>query len=126
MKEIIAIFLGGGIGSVLRYLVNLQITRLAGWAFPLGILTINVTGSLLMGMVAGYFIGKTDVWSQDVRLFLATGILGGYTTFSAFSLDAANLIQRGEPGTAAFYVGASVLFSIIGLFCGLWVIKVLA
>ena len=79
---------------------------------------VNVTGSLVMGLIAGYFAFKGDA-SQNWRLFLATGILGGYTTFSAFSLDAALLYERGEVGLAAIYVVASVVLSIAGLFAGL-------
>eukprot|EP01037_Dinobryon_pediforme_P017996 gene17996-18232_t len=85
MKEILLVFCGGGVGSVARYLVNLNITRMLGWTFPFGVMFINITGSCLMGLVAGYFLGRTDVLSQDMRLLLATGILGGYTTFSAYS-----------------------------------------
>jgi fluoride exporter len=81
-------------------------------------LIVNVTGSLLMGLIAGYFAFKGDA-SQNWRMFLTTGILGGYTTFSAFSLDAAVLYERGEVWPAAIYVVASVVLSIAGLFAGL-------
>jgi CrcB protein len=89
-----------------------------GTAFPYSTLTINITGSIVMGVIAGYFAFKGDA-SQHWRLFLTTGILGGYTTFSAFSLDAALLYERGEIGLAAIYVVASVVISILGLFAGL-------
>jgi CrcB protein len=94
------VFLGGGIGSVLRHLVNVLSARGLGTAFPYGTLTVNVTGSIVMGLLAGYFAFKGDA-AQGWRLFLMTGILGGYTTFSAFSLDAALLYERGEIGLAA-------------------------
>jgi CrcB protein len=123
MREVLLVFFGGGLGSVARYLVNLNITRVAGWTFPLGVMVINITGSFLMGLVAAYFVGRYDVWSEDTRLFLATGILGGYTTFSAYSLDAANLIERGELALAGTYVAGSVILSIFGLFCGLWAMR---
>ena len=96
-------FLGGGIGAALRHGINLAAARALGTAFPYGTLLINVTGSFIMGLVAAYFAFKGDA-SQHWRLFLTTGILGGYTTFSAFSLDAALLYERGETGLAALYV----------------------
>ena len=99
------VFLGGGIGAALRHGVNLASARLLGTAFPYATLFENVTGSLVMGLLAGYFAFKGDA-SQCWRLFLTTGILGGYTTFSAFSLDAALLYERGELGLAALYVVA--------------------
>ena len=112
------VFLGGGLGAALRHGMNLGVARWLGTAFPYGPLVINVTGSLIMGLVAGYFAFRGDA-SQSWRLFLTTGILGGYTTFSAFSLDAALLYQRGEISAAAIYVVASVALSIGGLFAGL-------
>jgi CrcB protein len=119
------VFIGGGIGSALRHGVNIAATSALGAAFPYGILLINVSGSFAMGLVAAYFAFKGDA-SQDWRLFLTTGILGGYTTFSAFSLDAALLYERGEIGMAALYVIASVAISIGGLFAGLALVRNLA
>jgi CrcB protein len=112
------VFLGGGLGAALRHGVNLGAARWLGAGFPFGTLIVNVTGSLLMGLIAGYFAFKGDA-SQNWRMFLTTGILGGYTTFSAFSLDAAVLYERGEVWPAAIYVVASVVLSIAGLFAGL-------
>lgn len=116
------VFLGGGIGAALRHGVNLASARLLGTAFPYHTLIINVTGSLVMGLIAAHFALKGDA-SQSWRLFLTTGILGGYTTFSAFSLDAALLYERGELGLAALYVLASVALSIGGLFAGLALVR---
>jgi CrcB protein len=116
------VFLGGGTGAALRHGMNLAAARALGTAFPYGTLIINVTGSLLMGLIAGYFALKGDA-SQHWRLFLTTGILGGYTTFSAFSLDAALLYERGEVGLSALYVVASVVVSIVGLFAGLAIVR---
>jgi len=118
----LVVFLGGGIGAALRHGVNLAIARLLGTAFPYGTLMINITGSFIMGVVAAYFAFKGDA-SQHWRLFLTTGILGGYTTFSAFSLDAALLYERGEIGLALFYVLGSVVLSILGLFAGLALVR---
>jgi CrcB protein len=114
----VLVFIGGGLGSTLRYLVNVVSGRLFGITFPYHTFFINITGSTVMGLVAGYFAFKGDA-SQSWRLFLMTGILGGYTTFSAYSLDAALLYERGEIGLALFYVAGSVVFSIAGLFAGL-------
>lgn len=116
------VFVGGGIGSVLRHLVNVLSARALGATFPWGTLTVNVTGSIVMGLFAGYFAFKGDA-AQGWRLLLMTGILGGYTTFSAFSLDAAALYERGEAGLAAAYVIASVGLSIAGLFTGLMLMR---
>jgi CrcB protein len=82
-------------------------------------------GSTAIGLVAGWFAFRGDA-AADMRLFLTTGILGGFTTFSAFSLDAALLYERGQPGLAAVYVAASVSLSILGLFAGLWTIRLLS
>jgi CrcB protein len=116
------VFLGGGLGAALRHGINLASARTFGTAFPYGTLMINITGSLLMGLIAAYFAFKGDA-SQHWRLFLTTGILGGYTTFSAFSLDAALLYERGEVSAAAIYVVASVALSIAGLFAGFAVVR---
>jgi CrcB protein len=112
------VFLGGGIGSALRHGVNLAGARLAGTSFPYSTLFANITGSLVMGLLAGYFAFKGGA-PQHLRLFLTTGILGGYTTFSAFSLDAVLLYERGEIGAAAIYVLSSVALAILGLVVGL-------
>jgi len=112
------VFFGGGLGASLRHLVNLTCARCIGIGFPWGTLIINITGSTVMGLIAGYLAFKGEA-SQPWRLFIMTGILGGYTTFSAFSLDAALLYERGELGLAAAYVLGSVVLSIAGLFAGL-------
>ncbi len=118
MTGFLLVFFGGGIGAALRHGVNLLSARLLGAAFPYATLIENVSGSLLMGLLAGYFAFKGEA-SQPMRLFLATGVLGGYTTFSAFSLDTALLWERGEVALAAAYVLGSVALSIAGLFVGL-------
>jgi CrcB protein len=116
------VFIGGGLGSTLRYLVNVVSGRVLGTAFPYHTFIINITGSTVMGLIAGYFAFRGDA-PQSVRLFLMTGILGGYTTFSAFSLDTSLLYERGEIGLALFYVVGSVVFSIAGLFAGLALVR---
>ncbi len=118
----LVVFFGGGVGAALRHGVNLAAARLLGTSFPYGTLTVNVVGSLLMGLLAAWFAFEGSP-SQHWRLFLTTGILGGFTTFSTFSLDTALLYERGEPGLAALYVVASVAAGIIGLFGGLAMIR---
>ena len=121
----VLVFLGGGLGAMLRHAINVAMPRFLGNGFPWSTLLINISGSLVMGLVAGWFAFRGDA-SQGWRLFLTTGILGGYTTFSAFSLDAALLYERGEIGLAAVYVAGSVALSIAGLFAGLWLIRALS
>jgi CrcB protein len=116
------VFLGGGIGAALRHGVNLATARIAGTAFPYGTLTVNVVGSVIMGLLAAYFAFKGDA-TQHWRLFFTTGILGGFTTFSAFSLDVALLYERGETSLAALYVLVSVAVSIAGLFAGFALVR---
>jgi CrcB protein len=116
------VFLGGGIGAALRHGFNLGFARLLGTAFPYATLFENVTGSLVMGLLVGWFALKGGV-PQHWQLFLTTGLLGGYTTFSAFSLDAAVLYERGALGAAALYVLLSVALSIAGLFAGMAVVR---
>lgn len=106
------VFLGAGLGGVLRHGVNGAALRF-GQAFPWGTLTINVVGSVLMGVVTGWFALRGG--PPQARLFLATGVLGGFTTFSTFSLEAVTLIERGDWGAALAYVLVSVLAGIAGL-----------
>lgn len=124
MNGYLVVFLGAGIGGGLRHGVNVAALRLLGPGFPYGTITVNLAGSLIMGLLAGWFAHKVDP-GQTWRLFLTTGILGGFTTFSAFSLDAVLLWERHEHMLAAFYVGGSVLGAIAGLVLGLWIVKTL-
>lgn len=122
MNAVVAVFVGAGLGGVLRHGLNAAITAWLGATFPYGILAINVIGSTAMGLVAAWFVSSGDA-DPSMRLFLATGILGGFTTFSAFSLDTVALIERGEAGAAALYVAASVGLSILGLCAGMWAMR---
>ena len=119
----LVVFVGGGIGAALRHGVNVISARLFGTAFPWHTLIENVTGSVVMGMLAAYFAFKGGETSQHWRLFLTTGILGGYTTFSAFSLDVVLLYERGEVAQAALYVAGSVVLAIGGLVAGLALVR---
>jgi CrcB protein len=126
VRAYLLVFLGAGIGGALRHGVNVGCARMCGAAFPWGTLTVNVVGSFLMGIIAAWLAFKAgEGWSQPIRLFLTTGILGGFTTFSAFSLDAVLILERGHMGLAAAYVSASVLLSIAGLLAGLGLIRTL-
>jgi len=116
------VFLGGGLGAALRHGINIGTPRLLGSGFPWSTFLINVTGSLVMGLLAGWLGFKGDA-SQSWRLFLTTGILGGYTTFSTFSLDVAVLYERGDIALAAAYGIGSVVLSVAGLFAGLWLVR---
>ena len=116
------VFLGAGLGGALRHGVNVAATRLFGFSFPYGTLIVNVVGSFAMGLLAGYFAYRPGI-PQHMRLFLTTGILGGFTTFSTFSLDAALLVERHAFGLAAGYVVGSVTAGLAALFLGLAVFR---
>ncbi|QPF84053.1 fluoride efflux transporter CrcB [Bradyrhizobium genosp. L] len=125
LTSYLLVFVGGGLGASLRLLINNICARAFGTAFPWGTFIINITGSTVMGLIAGYLAFKGEA-SQPWRLFLMTGILGGYTTFSAFSLDTALLYERGELGLAVLYVLGSVALSVAGLFSGLAIVRSLS
>jgi CrcB protein len=127
MSGYLLVFAGAGLGGALRHAVNLACARAFGLAFPWGTLAVNVIGSFAMGLLAGWLAFRAGTaWSQAVRLLLTTGVLGGFTTFSAFSLDAVLLWERGEPALAALYAGASVGLSIGALVLGLTLVRMLA
>ena len=111
------VFVGGGIGAVARHGVNRAGLALLGPGFPWWTLTVNVAGSFLIGLLAGMF-GALET-GHHARLFLTTGFLGGFTTFSAFSLDALTLWDRGEPLQASLYIIGSVVLSLIAAVAGL-------
>ncbi len=114
---------GGAFGSAARYLVSVAALRLFGAHFPWGTLIVNVAGCFLMGLLAGAALYRLDI-SPEARAFLATGVLGGFTTFSAFALDGFLLYER-NAGLAAIYVGASVLLSLAALLAGLFIARLL-
>lgn len=122
MKMFLMAAAGGAVGAGARYLVGIGALRLIGSGFPWGTLIVNVVGSFLMGALIE---GAALKWSMsnEMRTFLATGILGGFTTFSAFSLDFAVLIERKANTVAMLYLGASVCLSVLALFAGLSVMK---
>jgi fluoride exporter len=124
MRLLVWAMVGGALGSGARHLVNVGFGRWLGGGFPWWTLFVNVTGSFVMGLLIEAFALKLQA-SQDVRTFLMTGILGGYTTFSAFSMDFAYLMQRHDYLAAGFYLAASVGLSILALYAGLWIVRAL-
>ena len=122
MLGYVVVFFGAGIGGAVRHGMNIWVARWLGAHFPSHTFIINILGSLLMGLIAGWFSERGQETSQ-LRLFLTTGILGGFTTFSAFSLDAVLLWERQEHLLAALYVGGSVIGALAGLVLGLWIAR---
>jgi len=116
------VFFGGGLGAALRHGVNVAFARWLGVGFPFATLFVNLTGSLAMGLLAGYFAFRGEA-SQSLRLFLTTGVLGGFTTFSAFSLDAILLWERHEFTLSILYIAASVGTALFGLWAGLTLMR---
>ncbi|MFN3669269.1 MAG: fluoride efflux transporter CrcB [Brevundimonas sp.] len=124
MTRLLIVAAGGALGAVARYGVGVWGQRLfpaATW--PWATLTVNVVGGLLMGLLAGWLAFRGGAHSESLRLFAAVGVLGGFTTFSAFSLEAALMIERRQTAMAAGYVAASVILSIAALFLGLMVAR---
>jgi CrcB protein len=118
------VFIGGGFGSMLRHTVNQASAAVAGINFPYGTLAVNVTGSLLIGVVAGA-LALRGHGGQTLPLFLTTGVLGGFTTFSAFSLDAVLLWERGDTAAAVAYVLGSLVMAVVGVVLGLAIMRAL-
>jgi fluoride exporter len=112
-----AIAAGGALGSVTRFLTVTATTQLFGTRFPLGTLLVNVVGSFAIGFIVCFMLRKFPV-HETLRYFLTTGFLGGFTTFSAFSLDVFDLLQKGEVQFAVFYVLASVGLALIAVLTG--------
>ena len=123
MTHLALVALGGAIGASLRHLVNVAALRHFGPAFPVSTLTVNVLGCFAMGALAARLASRGQAGGENLRLFLATGVLGGFTTFSAFSLDAMLLWERGAQAAALLYVALSVALSIAALAAGLWLAR---
>lgn len=125
MNHILLVAAGGAIGASLRHLTGLATLRLFGMGFPWGTVVVNVAGSFAMGMVVELLARRFGA-SMELRLFLATGLLGGFTTFSAFSLDAMGLFGRSGAMMAGLYVAANVAGAILALYAGLALARTLA
>ena len=122
MLHLVLVAVGGAVGAALRHLVNLVSLRLAGPGFPWGTMAVNVAGCFAMGVFIELLARRFNA-SNELRLFIATGVLGGFTTFSAFSLDFAVLWERGAALSALAYAITSVVGSILALFLGLWLVR---
>jgi len=122
---LLAIAIGGALGSLARHYLSTGIYQVTGTDFPYGIFVVNVLGGLVMGIIVELGALKLN-FSLEMRAFLTTGILGGFTTFSTFSLDAALLIERGDWPNALIYMIGSVILSVSALFLGLWLVRIAA
>jgi CrcB protein len=123
MLNLLLVALGGAFGAVCRYVLGVQLFKLTGPGFPYGTFTANLLGGLLMGVLVGLLALRGGADQERWRLLLGVGALGGFTTFSSFSLETLLMIQRRGYGAAAAYSLASVVFSVAALFVGLWLMR---
>ena len=124
MSILLSIFLGGGVGALLRFLISEQIDRLFLSSFPFGTIVVNVLGAFLMGLVVSYFADKVNI-SQNIKMFLTIGFLGGFTTFSTFNLDFYQLFSNGEILASLLYLLVTFTFTVIAFYLGLSLFKFL-
>lgn len=123
MYPYLLVALGGALGSMARYGTGVLVGRVWSSSFPLGTMLINIAGSLVMGLFIGFLARTTPSWQGEARLFFAVGVLGGFTTFSSFSLDAISMVERGEWMSATIYIVGSVLIGLAGLYVGLLIFR---
>ena len=123
MTSFLTVALGGAIGASARYGLGLAMLRFFGPGFPVGTLLANIMGGLLMGILMGWLVRETPEGAQSIRLFTGVGVLGGFTTFSAFSLDAIRMLESKTYGMFFGYVGASVILSIAAVALGLYLMR---
>lgn len=123
MQAVLLVGIGGALGSMARYGLSVLIGRFWSGSFPLAILLTNIAGSVLMGVLVGLLARFLPAGGNEIRLFAAIGILGGFTTFSSFSLDTIILIERGELAQAMLYVALSVVVCLAGLYLGLLITR---
>ena len=122
MSILLSIFLGGGVGALLRFLISEQTDRLFSSSFPFGTIVVNVLGAFLMGLVVSYFADKVNI-SQNIKMFLTIGFLGGFTTFSTFNLDFYQLFSNGEILASLLYLFVTFTFTVIAFYLGLSLFK---
>lgn len=122
MFHILLVALGGAIGASCRHLVGMASLKSFGPGYPWGTFIVNIVGSAIIGALVELIARRFDA-SAELRLFAVTGFLGGFTTFSSFSLDAVNMIERGDMGGAVLYIGSSVVLSVAALFGGLALVR---
>ncbi len=125
MISLLLVMIGGALGAGARYLTGRLMLSLLGFNYPWGTLTVNLVGGMLMGLLVGV-LARMSVPGETWRLLLGAGVLGGFTTFSSFALEAVNMIERGTPGMAIGYALVSVIGSVLALFAGLWIVRGLA
>lgn len=125
MQTYLLVGAGGAIGAMARHGANIAIGTLPS-GFPAATFLVNVTGSIAMGLLIGWLAQATPQYQHEIRLFLAVGVFGGFTTFSSFSLDAVILMERGDYLLAFGYAAGSVLLAVAGLMMGLWTMRVMA
>jgi CrcB protein len=125
MNAYLLVGIGGALGAMARYWAGTVIGSLSN-GFPTSTFLINIAGSIAMGLLVGFLARATPQYQNEIRLFVAVGIFGGFTTFSSFSLDAITLIERGDNVLATLYILGSVLLSFAGLMLGLWAVRVTA
>jgi CrcB protein len=118
------VFLGGGLGAAARHWVNRTAMNVVGPDYPAGTIAVNILGSMAMGMLASWFAFRGETTTAAQRLFLTTGVLGGFTTFSAFALDTTLLWERHDLAAAVIYAGSSVVLSIAGLIAGMFIVRI--
>lgn len=123
MPNILLVMAGGALGAGLRYLVGLGALRLFGPGFPWGTWAVNIAGGLAMGLLAASLALRGETADEPLRLLLGVGVLGGFTTFSAFSLEMFNMLARGESALALAYAVSSVAGSLIALWTGVWLVR---
>jgi|JI8StandDraft_2_1071088.scaffolds.fasta_scaffold141522_2 CrcB protein len=129
MPHLLLVAIGGALGSMLRYGVGRWAITAMGPGFPFGTFAVNIIGGFLMGLLAGWlarFGPESAAGSEDLRLLLGVGVLGGFTTFSAFSLEVYNMITRAEVALAAAYAVSSVAGSVLAVLAGVWLMRILA
>ena len=124
MSILLSIFLGGGVGALLRFPISEQTDRLFLSSFPFGTIVVNVLGAFLMGLVVSYFADKVNI-SQNIKMFLTIGFLGGFTTFSTFNLDFYQLFSNGEILASLLYLFVTFTFTVIAFYLGLSLFKFL-
>jgi len=124
MTPYLLVAIGGAIGSVLRYGTGVAVGSVWRDPFPLGTLLINIAGSAIMGLFVGLMSRMLPAWQNDARLFFAVGVLGGFTTFSSFSLDAIAMLERGDLVPAAIYVVVSVAGGLFALWLALQLMRI--
>lgn len=122
MKIFFIVFMGAGLGGAMRHVINVASTRFLGVQYATATMLVNIIGCLLMGMLIDYLALRAEI-PQCWRLFITTGVLGGFTTFSAFSLETVLMYQRGQMLYAAWYAVGSVVLSVLGLLVGMWLVR---